>query len=170
MNLDELRLSNTTALSAGEWADSLTNISVGDLLSEVANDVTSNCIVIPMTQNDECLPPIPFSCDSFDAAIAAHISKHQNKLGCPPLVQPHTSSIWDADETCDALSFQKNDISHREVTTTSGVTSLAAGKQDFPNMGGQLSYSTYGDPMDEDPLEQEVMDNPSKDFSGLADM
>ncbi|CAN0926935.1 TSL-kinase interacting protein 1 [Linum grandiflorum] len=155
---DELRLSNGTAFSAGEWADSLTNISVGDLLSEVA------------TQNYQCLEPVPFSCDSFDAAIAAHISKHQNKLGCPPLPQPQTSSIWDADETCDAFSFQKNHISDQQVPRTSNVTSSTAGKQDLPNMGGQLGYSADGDPMDESPCEQEAMDNPRKDFSGLSDV
>ncbi|KAJ0087818.1 hypothetical protein Patl1_32154 [Pistacia atlantica] len=75
-DVGDMKLSNGTALSAGEWADSLTNISVGDLLSDVLHGIDAS----PVAETSQCLQQIPFSCDSFDAAIAAHISKHQNKM------------------------------------------------------------------------------------------
>ncbi|OMO50286.1 hypothetical protein CCACVL1_30534, partial [Corchorus capsularis] len=66
---DDQRLNNkTAALSAGEWADSLTNISVGDLLAEVPHDLDDNCADHPVAISSQCLQQIPFSCDSFDAA------------------------------------------------------------------------------------------------------
>ncbi|CAI0426827.1 unnamed protein product [Linum tenue] len=165
-----LGLTNSTTLSAGEWADSLTNISVGDLLSDVPNDCNTSNIVLPMAQNDQCLQQIPFSCDSFDAAIAAHISKHQDKLGFLPPVQSQTSSIWDADETCDAFSFQRSRILCQEVPTTSSSSPRAAGEQEVHNKERLIDYSGDGDPMDEGPCEPEVMDTLGKDFSALADI
>ncbi|XP_075498849.1 TSL-kinase interacting protein 1-like [Primulina tabacum] len=96
------------SLSSGEWADSLTNISVGDLLSESAQNMDINCSDFPVPVNSDCHSQIPFSCDSFDAAIAAHIYKHQNKVNLQPGLQSHVPSIWDAEETCDAFAFQKN--------------------------------------------------------------
>ncbi|KAK6152378.1 hypothetical protein DH2020_015013 [Rehmannia glutinosa] len=92
------------AFSAGEWADSLTNISMGDLLSESTHNVDANCAEFPVPLGSNYLQQNPFSCDSFDAAIAAHIYKHQNKVD---LQQHVPSSIWDAEETCDAFAFQK---------------------------------------------------------------
>ncbi|KAK6126221.1 hypothetical protein DH2020_040042 [Rehmannia glutinosa] len=92
------------AFSAGEWADSLTNISMGDLLSESTHNVDANCAEFPVPLGSNYLQQNPFSCDSFDAAIAAHIYKHQNKVD---LQQHVPSSIWDAEETCDAFVFQK---------------------------------------------------------------
>ena len=67
------------------WADSLTNVSVGDLLSD-AN-----------SQNGSAWPGIPLSCDSFDTAIAGFLSRNQS----PPM-----ASIFDAEETCDEFSFK----------------------------------------------------------------
>lgn len=91
-------------MSAGEWADSLTNISVGELLTESTQNVDCTGFPTPLASN--CLQQIPFSCDSFDAAIAAHIYKHQNPQQG---IASHAPSIWDAEETCDAFSFQKTD-------------------------------------------------------------
>ncbi|XP_073151311.1 TSL-kinase interacting protein 1 [Henckelia pumila] len=95
-------------LSSGEWADSLTNISVGDLLSESAQNMDINCSDFPVPVNSDCHSQIPFSCDSFDAAVAAHIYKHQNKVDFQHRVQSHVPSIWEAEETCDAFAFQTN--------------------------------------------------------------
>lgn len=121
-----MRLSNGTGLSAGEWADSLTDISVGDLLSGVSQDMNANCIDPPVAQSSHCLQQIPFSCDSFDAAIAAHISRHQDKMGCQPTL---ASSIWDAEETCDGFLFQKNHVRCQETESLSGVATPNACKQ-----------------------------------------
>lgn len=99
-------------LSAVEWADSLTNISIGDLLESSGND-EMDCITSNWPRNSGCLPQIPFSCDSFDDAIAAHIRKHGSRNSSSPPVLSHASSIWDAEETCDAFSFQKNVFSEK---------------------------------------------------------
>lgn len=98
-----LRMSNGTMLSAGEWADSLTNISIGDLLSEASKAMDSNCVDPPAMGSATCLQQIPFSCDSFDAAIAAHLSGSRDTSDLTAQV----SHIWDAEETCDAFSFQR---------------------------------------------------------------
>lgn len=98
-------------LSAGEWADSLTNISMGELLSE-STPITANCSDFPGSLGSN-YQQIPFNCDSFDAAIAAHIFKHQTKVQ-PQGLASHASSIFDAEETCDAFSFQKTSAFFRE--------------------------------------------------------
>lgn len=113
-------------MSAGEWADSLTNISVGDLLAEVSHDVVAGCSDPTLTGSSQCLQQGPFICDSFDAAIAAHINRHQNKTSFPPDLTSISSSIWDAEETCDAFSFQNT---RKLVQTPSGVESPEACKQ-----------------------------------------
>lgn len=96
-----ISLQKNMVFSAGEWVDTLTNVSMGDLLSESHNtEVNSNEFSFPIGS-------IPFSCDSFDAAIAAHIRKHQNKPDLQQSLASHGPSIWDAEETCDAFAFQK---------------------------------------------------------------
>ncbi|KAK3022061.1 hypothetical protein RJ639_047329 [Escallonia herrerae] len=182
-NTDNLRLCSSTPLSAGEWADSLTNISIGDLLSEVSHNADANCTDSPLPSDSQCLQPIPFSCDSFDAAIAAHIRKHQSKAGSLLTLASHTSSIWDAEETCDAFSFQRKTIpceklegasrntspeAHNLSASTSLVASGAAEEceADEP-MDGDPAHE---DPMDECQSDLQIVDNSAKDLSGLTDM
>ncbi|XP_073287804.1 TSL-kinase interacting protein 1-like isoform X2 [Primulina huaijiensis] len=123
------------SLSSGEWADSLTNISVGDLLSESAQNMDINCSDFPVPVNSDCHSQIPFSCDSFDAAIAAHIYKHQNKVNLQPGLQSHVPSIWDAEETCDAFAFQKNsalcDNSHSALKNDSPEACVQTSKRNL---------------------------------------
>ncbi|OMP04029.1 TSL-kinase interacting protein 1-like protein [Corchorus olitorius] len=176
-DVDDQRLNNNTAaLSAGEWADSLTNISVGDLLAEVPHDLDDNCADHPVAISSQCLQQISFSCDSFDAAIAAHISRHQNKMEVSSLAS-HASSIWDAEETCDAFSFRKNPIS-----SLSGAASPAASKEIAKlNIGGSGTFakesadpevhdSACQDLVNECPSEPQIMDTTEKDFNGLTDI
>ncbi|KAJ4849213.1 hypothetical protein Tsubulata_038958 [Turnera subulata] len=181
----DLRFSNGAALSAGEWADTLTNISVGDLLSEVPHDANPSDNELPIAQSDQCLQQIPFSCDSFDAAIAAHLSKHQNKMAFSSTITSHASSIWDAEDTCDAFSFQKNRALCQEVPTSSSVAPPQAGKQmektnstasislveELPDTEGDMDVpADKEEPMDECPSDPKVMDNSTKDFAGLTDI
>ncbi|GKA28978.1 TSL-kinase interacting protein 1 [Tanacetum coccineum] len=91
-------------LSTLEWDDGLTNFSVSDLLTEVSQNADTNRVGSPPPSGLSCHRQISFSCDSFDAAIAAHINKHGGKNTFQPTV---VSSIWDAEETCDAFSFPK---------------------------------------------------------------
>ncbi|KAL9336661.1 hypothetical protein Peur_071149 [Populus x canadensis] len=183
-DVDGLRLSNVNPLSAGEWADSLTNVSIGDLLSELPHVANHNCIESLIVQSNQCLQEIPFSCDSFDAAIAAHISRHQGKMGFHSAVASYTSSIWDGEETCDAFAFQKNHSLRKEVTTSSAVASPRVSKQmdrtssitssafleELPVIEGPNDYPTGGDPMDECSSDSQVVSNQVKDFNGLTDI
>ncbi|XP_024187316.1 TSL-kinase interacting protein 1 isoform X1 [Rosa chinensis] len=181
--VDGLRLHNGTALSAKEWADSLTNISVGDLLSGVPHDLDANCIDQPLAGRSQCLPQIPFSCDSFDAAIAAHISRQKNKMGCEPTMVSHVSSIWDAEETCDAFVFQKNSAFRQQSTSSSGVAPPGACKlmastslvgcdrmvEDLPAVERPIN-DPQRDPMDECQSDPHILESSVKDFNALADI
>lgn len=84
----------------------------------------ANCVDTPLAEGTQCLQQIPFSCDSFDAAIAAHISRQQDKTVSQPTLASHASSIWDAEETCDAFSFQKNPVILQEVPSSFTFSSL----------------------------------------------
>ncbi|KAK9733353.1 hypothetical protein RND81_04G062300 [Saponaria officinalis] len=168
-NVVDRDLEKTTSLSAGEWADSLTNVSA-DLLPEAPGDAIANCIEIP-GQRSHCVEEIPFTCDSFDAAIAAHISSQYKSSSSRP--SPHLSSIWDAEETCDEFTFRK---------------SAAASKLDpYPAMAGDRCATTSSadidifqgvpeeamvedDQMNECPSEPYGVGNPSKDLNTLMDI
>ncbi|XP_021897368.1 TSL-kinase interacting protein 1 isoform X2 [Carica papaya] len=167
---DGLQLRNGSALSAGDWADSLTNISIGDLLSEVPHGIDADCVGPSVPEASQCLPQTPFSCDSFDAAIAAHISGHQSKMGIASMLATHSSSIWDAEETCDAFSFQKNPVLCPEVPSSSGIASPEICKQiEKVNTRGFDTVEMLPDD-DECPPDQNVMDNSPKNFSALTEI
>lgn len=177
---DDQRLSNSNILSAGEWADSLTNISIGDLLSEAPDGIEVNCTDPPVAEGSQALHQIPFTCDSFDAAIAAHISKHQERIGGPSVVESHASSIFDAEETCDAFSFRKN-LTRPEVGKLSPLASPGSSKQiprtnvvsssnlreDLPNKEERIESSAREDTSNETP---HILDDSAKDFTSLTDM
>ncbi|KAA0044000.1 TSL-kinase interacting protein 1 isoform X1 [Cucumis melo var. makuwa] len=181
-DVDELKLSNGTSLSAGEWADSLTNISIGDLLSGVSQDVDANCVDTPLAEGTQCLQQIPFSCDSFDAAIAAHISRQQDKTVTQPTLASHASSIWDAEETCDAFSFQKNPVTLQEVPSSFTFSSLRGCKhvartnsmgyshmtEDLPGSESRTEDHIQGDLMDECQSDPQIAE--TKDIDELADI
>ncbi|GFP90782.1 tsl-kinase interacting protein 1 [Phtheirospermum japonicum] len=164
-------------LSAGEWADSLTNISVGDLLSVSAqHNLNTNCTEFQMPIGSNSFQLAPFSCDSFDAAIAAHIYKHQNKVDSQ---QGHNTShappsIWDAEETCDAFSFQKMSAfcdkgpntymnSLVEVCEQANIITSPSPSLEKLTNSGDLVDDCRAD--DDHPLE-----NSTKDFGGLTDI
>ncbi|PIN11171.1 Polycomb-group transcriptional regulator [Handroanthus impetiginosus] len=172
------------ALSAAEWADTLTNISVGDLLSESTENMDINCTEFPVPLGSNSPQQIPFSCDSFDAAIAAHIYKQQNKIDSQQGLVSHVPSIWDAEETCDAFAFQKPNAFCNKDQNASMNDSLDAFKQaimtspsashkeveELPEMEKLTnSNCTYGDVVD-DCRPDHPSENPTKDFSGLSDI
>ncbi|XP_014509919.1 TSL-kinase interacting protein 1 [Vigna radiata var. radiata] len=181
-DLEELKLSSGAGLSAGEWADSLTNISVGDLLSGMSQDLEDNCINPPIAENCHDVQQVPFSSDSFDAAIAAHISRHQDKMGHSSLAA-HMSSIWDAEETCDAFIFRRDHILHADRPCLSPVASLESEKKvperSFekldelsPEREGLVDDFVQSDPMPMDSSESDadIQDHLGKDFGALADI
>ncbi|CAH8357516.1 unnamed protein product [Eruca vesicaria subsp. sativa] len=170
-------LSNGNALSAGAWADSLTNISIGDLLCEAPDDIDSDCVDPPATEGSHCLlRDVSFASDSFDAAIAAHILRHQNKppSGLIP-VTTGSSSLWDDEDTRDAFSFHKNrhasssklaNVSTgRENGEPSQLVEATSGDEGPCNLPDQ-----QGDPMEEVPTDPHTIDSPGKTIYGLADV
>ncbi|XP_061354910.1 TSL-kinase interacting protein 1 isoform X2 [Gastrolobium bilobum] len=178
--MDELKLSSGTGLSASEWADSLTNISVGDLLSGVSQDHEDNRIDPPIAENCHSVQQIPFSSDSFDAAIAAHIARHQIKTGQPTPVL-HMSSIWDAEETCDAFLFKKDPILREDGPSLSPIESeKKVSGRSFENLdklspekerlGDDFAQTDPPLPMDSCESDADIQDHLTKDFSGLADI
>ncbi|KAA8518724.1 hypothetical protein F0562_016502 [Nyssa sinensis] len=182
---DDLRSRNGSALSAGDWADSLTNISVGDLLLEVSHDMDANCIDPSLPGSSQSLAQIPFSCDSFDAAIADHIHRHQNKTCFQPAMVSHASSIWDAEETCDAFSFQKNSVFNEDIQSASPIASPKSCKEisrmslagsgptaeEFPDVERPVDDDpAHEDPMEECQSDPRILDNSSKDLNGLSDI
>lgn len=86
----------------------------------------TSCINPSVSGSSQYPQQTPFSCDSFDAAIAAHISKHQDKTSFQSPFVSHAPSIWDAEETCDAFSFQKNIVFRQEVLSSSKIASPGA--------------------------------------------
>ncbi|XP_044362760.1 TSL-kinase interacting protein 1 isoform X2 [Triticum aestivum] len=89
------------AISEVDWADTLTDISVGYLLTEASKAANLDCEVTSIAKNplfDENL----CSYDSFDAAVALHASRYQ---AAEQPAQTSHSTIWGAEETCDEFSF-----------------------------------------------------------------
>ncbi|GAB2272319.1 TSL-kinase interacting protein [Dionaea muscipula] len=121
------RVINGASLSPGEWADTLTNISIGDLLQEASDNIHCDCGDSHARTSTQCVEEIPFTCDSFDAAIAAHISRHQDRIGFQfqSSVASHSTSIWDAEETRDAFSFQKRSIIPNERGPISSISTVS---------------------------------------------
>lgn len=82
------------------WTDTQTDISLGALLSDTSLHAASYQTDPVAAKSDLCLQQIPFACDSFDAAIAAHIYRHSQN----PQRAPSHSSFLDAEVTCDAFT------------------------------------------------------------------
>ncbi|KAL3623344.1 TSL-kinase interacting protein 1 [Castilleja foliolosa] len=173
-------------LSAVEWADSLTNISVGDLLSvSTQHNLNTNCTEFQIPIGSNSLQLAPFSCDSFDAAIAAHIYKHQNKVDSQQCHNmSNTPSILDAEETCDAFSFQKMSAfcdkgpntcmnSSVEVCEQVNITTIPSlpheEVEELPEVG---KLTNSGDLVDDYRADDDdrPLENSTKDFVGLSDI
>lgn len=96
--------------SAGEWADTLTNISISDIFSEASRAAETGC---GKPQTASCSQSL-FNFDSFDATIASHL-RHTSESATNHL------PIWDGEETCDGFLFRK-------VQTTADNVSSPIGK------------------------------------------
>ncbi|KAL5716989.1 TSL-kinase interacting protein [Ranunculus cassubicifolius] len=119
---ENVRASSIGPLSPGDWADSLTNISIGELLTEASR------MEAPVAESVGYLQQNPFSCDdSFDAAIAAHIAS-----AARPEVSHVPSSIWDAEETCDAFSFRKFTATNSSSSMPAATTTFGSFVEELP--------------------------------------
>ncbi|KAM0908644.1 hypothetical protein ACQ4PT_015337 [Festuca glaucescens] len=106
---------NYVALPEVGWADTLTDISVGYLLTEASKAANMDCEATSTLKN-ALFHEDPCSYDSFDAAVALHTSRYQ------AAEQPaHTShsTIWGAEETCDEFSFKLATPRKQEGSNTS---------------------------------------------------
>ncbi|KAH9610896.1 hypothetical protein KSS87_015039 [Heliosperma pusillum] len=177
--LVDQRLKKTPTLSAGEWADSLTNVGVGELLSVVHDNAIGNNVETPL-QSSCCLEETPFTCDSFDAALAAHISSQYKPTSSR--TSPHLSSIWDAEETCDEFTFRKSAAARKQDPNPSMAASSLAGNNIANTSSANIHHVQHlaeetmaedgseDDQMDECPSDHCEIGNPSKDFSSLTDI
>ncbi|KAK1411809.1 hypothetical protein QVD17_32587 [Tagetes erecta] len=156
------------ALSTLEWADSLTNISVGDLLSELSHNQDANCVDSPLLPGSPCHRQISFSCDSFDAAIAAHING--KNVFQPTIV----SSIWDADEACDAFSFPKKvqslENNCRDAAATSQVSSGSVVEKSPQQTEHEDDHPAKVHSMNECRFNENHQDVSAKNVNSLADV
>ncbi|KAF0928906.1 hypothetical protein E2562_010753, partial [Oryza meyeriana var. granulata] len=106
-------------ISEGEWADTLTDISVGYLLTEASKGANPNCPGTSISKN-RLLFENPCSYDSFDAAVALHASCY--KAAEQPALASHLT-IWSAEETCDKFSFNLAASRKQESSNTSTSSS-----------------------------------------------
>ena len=125
-----MRVDSSIGQSLAMWADSLTNISIGGLLSEVSlQGRFSNCD----PKSNECTAGLQSSqliSDSFDAFLAGQMNSSQNPRPSP---QVSHSSILDAEDTCHAFSFQK--------FSSLGKDAIASGGSAYSHAGGQDTIS-----------------------------
>lgn len=183
IEMHDMQGSRAGALSAGDWEDSLTNISVGDLLFDAPDDEETDCIDSALRGSSHFLQQMPLSCDSFDAAIAAHIYKHQSKADPQMALPPQASSIWNAEDTCDAFAFKKNvafsdeaqrsssnvDAENSQRIAQSSSLVLDTGIKDLPgNIGSFTGEPAHDDPVDECHLDAQALDDSAKDSNGLS--
>ncbi|XP_062210526.1 TSL-kinase interacting protein 1 isoform X2 [Phragmites australis] len=120
---------NRAAISEGEWADTLTDMSVGYLLTEASKGANLDCIGTSSVKNALFLEN-PCSYDSFDAAVAFHASRYQASE------QPaHTShsTIWGAEDTCDEFSFNLSGARKQEGSNTPSSSSPDSDNEVHPS-------------------------------------
>uniref|UniRef100_A0A0E0KJK0 SANT domain-containing protein n=1 Tax=Oryza punctata TaxID=4537 RepID=A0A0E0KJK0_ORYPU len=164
-------------ISEGDWADTLTDISVGYLLTEASIGANTDCPGIAIAKNTLFLEN-PCSYDSFDAAVALHASRHKT-VEQPTLASQ--STIWGAEETCDEFSFNLAASRKQENSNTSASSSpdndsgvLPSTSQGFQGFLQDLSGAKVADnPCMDDVKDMEALcaNSPprSKSDSGLKD-
>uniref|UniRef100_A0A0E0M556 SANT domain-containing protein n=1 Tax=Oryza punctata TaxID=4537 RepID=A0A0E0M556_ORYPU len=103
------------ALPEEEWADSLTNIGVGNLLAEIPGGVASDIVGPVCDQNGMHNES---SLDLFKSSIAFHVSSRQAEAR-PECVSHQT--IWGAEEAYDEFHFVlETDSKQGSIKSTSG--------------------------------------------------
>jgi hypothetical protein len=110
---------NSATISEGEWADTLTDISVGYLLTEASKGADPDRIGTSIVKSALFLEN-PCSYDSFDAAVALHASRYQS--GEQPAHTSH-STVLGGDETCDGFNFHLSATRKKESSNISASCS-----------------------------------------------
>ncbi|KAJ0096926.1 hypothetical protein Patl1_27652 [Pistacia atlantica] len=115
----EVRIDGNVGQSSLLWADSLSNISIGGLLSEASLQGRFNACDAKLNGINSGLQPSQLICDSFDAFLAGQMSHSQGPRPPPPPSHDSHSSILDAEDTCHAFAFQKFSSSEKESKSCS---------------------------------------------------
>ncbi|PKA64528.1 TSL-kinase interacting protein 1 [Apostasia shenzhenica] len=119
---ENLKSGNNAMLSL---VDCLSNISFGALYSKIEEEVEGAKHSHQLGSEKNINPQyLPISCDSFDAAIAAHISRYQPTNHSTKMPQ---SSILDAEDTCNPFSFHNFTSSNNQAQ--SGDPSISPSSQ-----------------------------------------
>lgn len=126
---ETLRSNNGPLLSSMDWVDSLTNISIGDLLNEASRAEHGNTYECLSVNSGARPQPFLHYMDSFDAAIAAQAPHSQEAVNVP--VTHSQSSIWDGEETRDAFAFQKVPFSVQESGPVNRVVMQSSYQERF---------------------------------------
>ncbi|XP_050208153.1 TSL-kinase interacting protein 1 isoform X2 [Mercurialis annua] len=108
------------------WDDSLTNISIGGLLSEASLQGQFGTYDPKSDGSNAGLHPSQLISDSLDAFITSHVNHSQ----APRLPHGTSSSILDAEDTCHAFAFQKFSSLGKEAVAAGGSASSHAPNQD----------------------------------------
>ncbi|PIA47817.1 hypothetical protein AQUCO_01400422v1 [Aquilegia coerulea] len=138
--LENSRNGRGLAPSSSIWTDSLTNISIGGLLSEASLHAAPNQ-TDPVPAGNNSYLQIPFSCDSFDAAIAAHIYRHTQD---PQRVSNGSqSSFLDADETRHAFTFPKSaSLGKDAISSSKSTTSVSCIQEGNTQAGCKQNHTS----------------------------
>lgn len=112
-----VRMESGLGQSSMNWDDNLTNISFGDLLSEISMQGRFTGFDPKSNGSNMGLAPSQLISDSFDAFISAHVNGSQASR---PVPDDTRSSILDAEQTNHAFSFPKFSSSGRDVLSLGG--------------------------------------------------
>ncbi|EOX92332.1 N-terminal nucleophile aminohydrolases (Ntn hydrolases) superfamily protein isoform 1 [Theobroma cacao] len=123
----EVKIDSGIGQSLALWADSLTNISIGGLLSEASLQGRFSNFDPKSNGSNAGLQSSQLISDSFDAFLSGQINPPQNPR--PPAQASH-SSILDAEDTCHAFSFQKFSSLHKDSIASSGSAYSHASSQE----------------------------------------
>ncbi|KAK2656104.1 hypothetical protein Ddye_009156 [Dipteronia dyeriana] len=124
---NEVRV-NSIGQSSSLWSDSLTNISIGGLLSEAS-----------LQGKNYEVQPSQLMSDSFDAFLADQMNHSQGAR--PPTHDSH-SSILDAEDTCHAFAFPKYSSLNKDSQVLGRSAVSRPCSQDNSTKSFKFPYST----------------------------
>ncbi|GKU95176.1 hypothetical protein SLEP1_g8569 [Rubroshorea leprosula] len=135
---NEARMASGIGQPSTLWDDSLTNISIGGLLSEASLQGKFKTVDPKSNGSNAGMQPSQLISDSFDAFLAGQI----NQSEAPRLpTQDACSSIFNAEDTCHAFLFQKYSSSAKDAIPLGGSACPRTHSQDassksftFPNL------------------------------------
>ncbi|KAK1586664.1 hypothetical protein Q3G72_004787 [Acer saccharum] len=125
---NEVGVNSSIGQSSSLWADSLTNISIGGLLSEAS-----------LQGKNYDVQPSQLMSDSFDAFLADQMNHSQ---GARPTIHDSHSSILDAEDTCHAFTFPKYSSLNKDSQVLGGSAVSKPCSQDNSAKSFKFPYST----------------------------